>query len=247
MWWYFILAVIFLLLGLAIHVFKWYFLISGYNLMSKQKKENVDTQGLGKLMGYYCYFNTIIFLLLGVAHALELKIVMTIAFILFSLSTIYVLLKAPRYDGNIYDKDGKLRPGAFKKAAIPLIMTGAILIGVAILMIYSVQPTKISISDEGLQIYGMYGALYTWDSIEDVELLESLPEIKVRTNGSAVGSHLKGHFRTTELGAVKLFVNSKISPFVYLKCKGKDVIFNLPQSEETKAAYQEIVKRLKHL
>ena len=93
MWWYFILAVIFLLLGLAIHVFKWYFLISGYNLMSKQKKENVDTQGLGKLMGYYCYFNTIIFLLLGVAHALELKIVMTIAFILFSLSTIYVLLK----------------------------------------------------------------------------------------------------------------------------------------------------------
>ena len=105
------------------------FLISGYNPHVQAEKENVDTQGLGKLMGYF-YFNTIIFLLLGVAHALELKIVMTIAFILFSLSTIYVLLKAPRYDENIYDKDGKLRPGAFKKAAIPLIMTGAILIGV---------------------------------------------------------------------------------------------------------------------
>jgi hypothetical protein len=247
MWLYFILAVMFFLLGLAIHVFKWYFLISGYNTMSKEKKEKVDTKGLGKLMGYYCYFNTIVFLLLGVTHALELKAGMTIAFILFGLSTVYIMLKAPRYDGNLFDEKGKLRSGALKKAVIPLIITGVSLLVVAVLLIYSVQPTKISFSDEGLQIHGMYGALYPWESIEEVELREKLPNIEMRTNGAAVGSHLKGHFRTTEYGAVKLFVNNKVTPFIYLKSKGKMVIFNLPEAQETKAAYQQILQRCPHL
>jgi len=243
MWMYFIMAVVFILLGLAIHVYKWYFLISGYNTMSKEKKEKVDTQSLGKLMGFYCYFNAIIFLLVGVMHALDIKTGMTIAFILFGLSTVYLMLKAPRYDGNFYDEKGKLRPGALKQAAIPLLILGVTLVGVAVLLIYSVQPTKISFSDEGLQIHGIYGALYTWESIEEVELMESLPDIKARTNGSAVGNHLKGHFRTTEFGAVKLFVNSKVTPFVYLKSKGKVVIFNLPEAQQTEAVYQKIIKK----
>lgn len=246
-WLYFFTAVIFLLLGLAIHAFKWYFLISGYNTMSKEKKEKVDIKGLGKLMGYYCYFNTLAFLLLGITDILEIKAGMIIALILFGLSTVYIMLKAPRYDGNLFDEQGKLQPGALKKVALPLIIIGVTFVGVAILMIYAVQPTKISFSDEGLQIQGMYGALYTWDSIEEVELRENLPQIKMRTNGSAIGSHLKGHFRTTEYGGVKLFVNSKVTPFIYLKSKGKVVIFNLPEAQATKAIYQQILQRCAHL
>lgn len=55
----------------------------------------------------------------------------------------------------------------------------------------------------------MYGEVYTWDSIETVELKEELPAIEMRTNGSALGSNLKGHFRTGELGSVKCLLISK--------------------------------------
>ncbi|MGI6317830.1 MAG: hypothetical protein ACOX1J_03735 [Dethiobacteria bacterium] len=48
----------------------------------------------------------------------------------------------------------------------------------------------------------MYGEVYAWDSIEDVILMEELPAIVMRTNGSALGSNLKGYFRTEEYGSV---------------------------------------------
>jgi len=49
-------------------------------------------------------------------------------------------------------------------------------------------------------------------SIENVSLKEELPTIQIRTNGSALGSKLKGHFKTKELGSVKLFVNTENPP-----------------------------------
>lgn len=51
------MGVFFIAMGLAVHVFKWYFLISGYNTMPKEKKANVNTEGLGRLMGIYSYVN----------------------------------------------------------------------------------------------------------------------------------------------------------------------------------------------
>lgn len=53
MWFYFMIAGFFIAIGLAVYVFKWYFLIAGYNTMSKEKKVNVDTKSLGRLMGPY--------------------------------------------------------------------------------------------------------------------------------------------------------------------------------------------------
>jgi len=245
--WSFLLAGTFIFLGLGVHVFKWYFLISGYNTMSKEKKKKVDTEGLGKLIGYYSYFNGAIFLLLGILQALDVNtgLGFIIAVVFVGISTVYLMIKAPKYDGNLFDEKGKLREGAWKQAAIPLIITGLALVLVVVLMIYSVQPLKITFLEEGLQIHGMYGQIYSWESIEELELRETLPNIELRTNGSAVGSHLKGHFRTTEYGAVKLFVNKQVKTFVYLKSNGKLVIFNLAERAETEAVYEEIVKNIK--
>jgi len=91
------------------------------------------------------------------------------------------------------------------------------LIFVAVVMYFSYQPTRVSFLEEGIQIHGMYGEVYTWESIENVSLKEELPTIQIRTNGSALGSKLKGHFKTKELGSVKLFVNTEILPSFTLK------------------------------
>ena len=47
---YFI-AILFALMAAALKYFKWYWLIAGYNTMSKSEKENVDEEGLGNFMG----------------------------------------------------------------------------------------------------------------------------------------------------------------------------------------------------
>jgi hypothetical protein len=118
MWFYLIIGLFFIIMGLAVHVFKWYFLISGYNTMSKEKKANVDTEGLGRLMGIYCYVNGGLFFVVGVLQAIGLKPVLTPAIVFFCISTVYFLIKAQKYDGNIYDENGKLRKGAWKQFAL---------------------------------------------------------------------------------------------------------------------------------
>jgi hypothetical protein len=233
MWFYLIIGAFFIAIGLAVHVFKWHFLIAGYNTMSKEKKANVDTEGLGRLMGVYSYINGGILIVMGVLYAFGLKPVLTPVIMLFGISTIYLLIRAQKYDGNIYDKSGKMIEGAWKQFVLPVGTVVVTLIFVVILMFFSSQETKVTFLEEGLQIHGMYGETYRWESIEEVRLIESLPNIELRTNGSALGSSLKGHFRTTEYGSVKLFVDTKKPPFILMQSSGGMVIFNLSDIEQT--------------
>lgn len=241
MWFYLILGIFFITLGLGVHVFKWYFLISGYNTMSKEKKANVDTAGLGLLMGLYFYFNGGVLTIMGVLLALGFKPLHIPAIVLFVISTIFFLIKAQKYDGNIYDKDGKIRKGAGKELVIPGVIGFVTLIFVGVLMFFSSQSTKVNILEEGIEIKGMYGDVYTWDSIRTVELITELPTIEMRTNGSALGSNLKGHFRTKELGSVMLFVNTKTPPFIYFETDEGTIIFNLKNEQETRKVFKEIL------
>ena len=244
MWFYFLMGLPLFLMGLAVHRFKWYFLISGYNTMKKEKKANVDVESLGKLMGMYGYLNGAVFFLVGILYGLNVKIGGLLGFGFFIISTVYLLVKAQKYDHNLFDENGKLKKSAKKELILPMVIAGAVLIGVGLLMVFSLQPTRISTLEEGIEIHGMYGETYAWADMEQVELLDTLPNIEMRTNGSAMDSHLKGYFRTTEYGKVKLYVNAKLPPFVYFIADGEKVIFNLENAMKTKEAFEELLKRL---
>ncbi|HHT56857.1 DUF3784 domain-containing protein [Herbinix luporum] len=244
MWLLIIVGIILIGIGLGVHVFKWYFLISGYNTMSKEKKEKVDIKGLARLLGIYAYINGGLFILAGGLYGLELKWLTSLVIIFFATSTIYILIRGQKFDKHIFHEDGTLRKGAWKQMALPMGIVVISLIFVACVMFFSLKPSKISIMDDGLQIHGMYGNLYRWESIEQVQLKDTLPSIQLRTNGSAIGSKLKGHFKTKELGSVKLFVDADNPPFIYLYTDNGTVIFNLIDINETQALYQEILDKL---
>lgn len=91
---------------------------------------------------------------------------------------------------------------------------------------------------EGIEIHGMYGGVYSWETIEAIKLMDELPTIEKRTNGSALGSNLKGHFQTKEMGSVKLFVDTEKPPFIYLETTDGITIFNLMNADETKDIFE---------
>lgn len=243
MWFYLLIGIFLIFMGLSVHVFKWYFLISGYNTMSKEKKANVDTAGLGRLMGIFGYFNGGIMIIMAILQALGLKPSMVPVIVIFIASTILLLIKAQKYDGNIYDKDGKIRKGAWKTFILSGVVGVVVLVLVGILLFFSSQPTEVNVLEEGVEIKGMYGDVYTWESISNVELIEELPTIELRTNGSALGSKLKGHFRTTEMGSVKLFVDADKSPFIFLETDKGIVIFNLENEKDTEEMFDTIIDK----
>lgn len=244
MWVQFLMGAMFLFLGIAIHKFKWYFLISGYNTMSKEKKTNVDTEGLGRLMGFYMYLNGGVLILLGVLSALDIWSGMTPFLAVIIVSTIYLLVKAQKYDHNLFDEKGKLKEGAGKQLIPVVVILLVVFLAVGALLIYVSRPTEVSITPQGLEIHGMYGEFHPWDVFDQADLSEELPRIERRTNGAAVGANLKGHFRTTELGDVKLFVHTRQPPFIYITVNGRTTILNSASEAETRELFEEIQRRL---
>lgn len=244
MWVPILISVVFLAIGFALDRLKWYFLISGYNTMSKEKKARVDIESTGHLMGIYSYVSGGVFLLAAGLQGMGLKWAMAPAFVYLVLATGIMIWKANRFDGNLYDEDGHLRTGAWRQLAIPMLIFAVSIVLVTVLLFLSAQPTKVTLGDEGIQIHGVYGDVYPWGSVESVTLLETLPVITARTNGAALGSRLKGNFSTKEYGSVKLFIDTKKPPFIFMETWGKRILFSLEDPQLTRALFQDLKDRL---
>ncbi|MEK4700710.1 DUF3784 domain-containing protein [Solibacillus sp. FSL R7-0668] len=240
-----LLAALFIFLGFAIQRLKWHFLISGYNTMTKEQKENVDVEGLAKLMGNYLYALAILFIVVGLVDYLEYSNLILPLLSLILVFTIIVVVKAQKFDHNLFDDNGKWKPGASKNLKRQGMIIVITLIIVAVILYFSLQPTGVAVTENEVEIAGMYGDTYEFASMEQVTLLEALPEIALRTNGSAVGSKLKGHFKFENGDKAKLFVDTKNPPFIQFIDEGKTVIFNLQTEAETRALYEKLIANTK--
>ena len=78
----YIISAISILLGIAIRVLNGA-LISGYNTMSKEKKANVDKEGLCKSAGNFIILIGLLILIGGIASDYGYKLITTISILLY--------------------------------------------------------------------------------------------------------------------------------------------------------------------
>ena len=244
MWLYAVIGCLMIAMGLAVHVFKMYFLISGYNTMPVEKKANVDVKSIGKVMGLVFYFDGALLILTSALLYMGLKFSPAPIFVIIAISVVFMLIFLQRYDGNLFDENHKLKKGSLKQFLMPASLSTVAVIGVLVMVVWSMQPLKVTTEDDYLKISGMYGNEYAYDKIENLQYMETIPKILLRTNGASLGSHLKGHFKLEELGSVTLFVNTDFKGYVYFEYEGKKIIFNM---EETllKPIYNTLLERIK--
>ena len=62
---FYIIAGLLAVFGILIHRFKFYFLIAGYNMMSKEEKEEYNASSIGKHVGFCLYFISVLSLAVG--------------------------------------------------------------------------------------------------------------------------------------------------------------------------------------
>lgn len=240
-----LLALLFIFLGFAVMKLKWHFLISGYNTMTKEQKENVDVEGLAKLIGWYSYAIAALFIVIGITAYLEYENLMLPLVVLIVVFTVIVVVKAQKYNHNLVDENGKWKKGASKNFKRPVIISAITLVGVAIVIYFAIQPTEVTLTDDAIEIAGMYGDTYEFANMEQLTLIDALPAIAMRTNGSAVGSKLEGHFKFKNGDKAKLFVDKSVPPFIQFIYEGKIVIFNLSTEQETRALYAKLSNQAK--
>ncbi len=100
---------LFAVLGVLIKHFKWYFLISGYNTMSKERKKQVDIEALGNFLGNYLFliaglqFLGAYLLYINIPEASQVIPLAVVALI------IYMLVNAQKYDSGALNPDGTMK------------------------------------------------------------------------------------------------------------------------------------------
>ena len=104
---------------------------------------------------------------------------------------------------------------------------------------------KVTITSEQLRIENLfYGQDYPLAEVTGVSLEPRLPRVLARTNGFAGGGLLRGWFAVEGLGKGKLFVDTGNGPFVVVRLRSGFVIFNVRDSEATRALCERLTAAL---
>ena len=233
-----LLAVFMVLLGLVVHKKRWYFLISGYNMMSKKEQAQVNIEGLAKSLGWMCYILAALFIGMGLLIEFEqwnLLWVITIAIIFVPLCFVF-------YSRRFYPKGMKRTgTGSPKMKRISMVVTVVTLIGAGIIVYFSIQPTKFNVDSEQFTISGMYGDEISWEQISNIQLVNELPKIAIRSNGASFGSIQKGNFKFKNGEKAKLFVDRSVPAFITFTWNGELYYLNKSTVEETEKLFEDMM------
>lgn len=230
------MAGLFILMGVLIKRYKCYWLISGYNTASKERKKQMDVESIGRLMGKYFYFLGGIFVLFSLIEWLGYHQISVFAFVVMMLTTIYIIIAVQKYDAGAKKPDGSLKIG------VKVLIAGIIifLLSVAGFVIYGLKPTEYTVTNNNLTIDGVYGTTLSDKEIKSVELIESIPAIRMRTNGYALNNVLRGYFTLDQLGNGKLFIQYGKPPYIFIQTDKGFIIINATDAKKTKELYGKI-------
>ena len=230
---YIIMIVLFLIMGIAIGQFKWYWLISGYNTASKEEKANVEIEQVAKhitRMSYIIVALNLIAFILGFFIKVSMELIMVLTVAIAIGYAIYI----QRFDHNKRSKAEII-------ATLILIITILfVVIGPLFYMGFKANDVTIN-ENNSISISGMYKTTITSEDIKDIELVDNLPKIVLRSNGFAVGKTLKGYFRDEDNSKIKLYIeNSEEGPFIKIDLEKSDIYINYKDKEETLSVYDKL-------
>lgn len=226
------------MIGLGFLVKSYPDLIGGYNTMPKDKKKNVDIEGLSTymrngliiiglsiIMGYY------LFKWIGFPMIASSMIVFVIL-----IGVTIMVINAQKFDHN-----------KKKRTKLTYFILGILIVFVIGLLTYGFIPSKTVISNNNIRFSGMHGIEIKTTSIENVELSEKIPTIKLRTNGFSFGHIHKGIFNLDEFGKCRLLLHSDKSPYLIIsKNDGNKIIVNFKDKTETRDIYKQILQVTEH-
>lgn len=221
-----------IMMGLGLLVKAYPDLISGYNTMTREQKQNVDIEGLSIFMrNGFVFMGIIIIAGYALFNWLGLAVIANSMIPVVTLVGLtLMILKAQKFNHNTDKRTGK--------TYLILGITAVFVIG---LFMYGSMPSKTTFKDASIEFSGMYGFEMNFSEIKKVNLADSFPAIQMRTNGYSFAGVKKGFFRLDQLGKSRLMIQSRNPPYlVILKKNGDHVIINFKDPSETRRIYNKM-------
>ena len=131
-----------------------------------------------------------------------------------------------------------IKLGAYKGVAGTIAIAVVVLAVCAIipLLIVGNQEPEITITDQQMQISGIYGNDYNLSDIESVTLQDECPVTTFKNNGFAMGKIKKGHFNVQNDGNCLLFLSGS-GKCIRIKTKSDVIYINFADETATMDLY----------
>ena len=225
------LGLLFIGLGLAVSKYKCYWLISGYNTSSKEEKENVDVEQLGKHMGRLMYIITgIIWATVLLSNYLEINI--GIVVILSLIIVFRYVIYMQRFDNNPTSKG--------EKAIIYVIGVVALVILIIVFSVGS-EPNKVTIVNDKIVISGSYSRTLKREDVKNIEMTDTMPKVISKSNGYSDGKSKKGEFKLEGDRKGVLYIESKEGPYIKIDMDKYDIYINNKDKKIIEETYKLLV------
>ena len=124
-----------------------------------------------------------------------------------------------------------------------VVITAVILIASAVLVFVlltgSKKPPVYTVSGTSLGISAQFGETVALSDITGVQLRDTMPDNLKRTNGAALGTILKGNFKSGG-DSMKIYADTSAPPFIYIDTASGLVIINDQTADKTRALFREL-------
>ena len=222
-------------------------MINPYGNMSPERKALVDIEGLKRstaiiltVTGGLLLF-TVLLSYFKVIDEYWSGLLMTVI-CLGMIIPLFIAMR--RHNGWGRDRSGVLTPEQKKKkySKLAWVIVGLSMAFVVVVLIFAGKPSKIEVGEESISISGMYGCDIPLSKIVSVELLEKMPAVAMRTNGSSTGKYNKGHFKLANGEQCMLFTRNQ-APYIELRTTDNLYYMNGNSEEETQEIFLKIKEK----
>ena len=221
----YILAGVFIIIAFVIN--KYPQMLNGYSSIPEENKPQAKRLSFSMLLisGIGCLVLTLVISLMGLSGIWS---GVPLIFLLV-VSLIYVVK---------YIKLGAY--GGFSRTAV--IVIGVLVVGLVIgLLLMGNKEPEIAITDQQMQISGIYGNDYNLTDIESVTLNNESPVTTFKNNGFVMGGIKKGHFNVKDDGNCLLFVSGS-GKCIRIKTKSEVIYINFADETATVELFNKLEK-----
>lgn len=217
-------------------------IINPYGNMTPERKALVDIEGLKRasfiimaITGILLIVTALLYIFKVISEIMSVNI-MTLL-VLVMIVPLFIAMK--KYNGFGRDKSGRAAPIFTRPAKWVWVSMGLTAVFVIAVFAFSDKAPKIEVSEDTISISGMYGRNIPMSEVVSVELLEQLPPIRQRTNGSSTYKYNKGHF-LLKSGERCIMIVRLIAPYIEIRTSYNLYYLNGATQEETMGLYEQI-------
>ncbi|NBA87020.1 DUF3784 domain-containing protein [Emticicia sp. CRIBPO] len=224
-----ITSLLFILISFSVTADNAKYLLSGYNTMPEAERDLFDLTGYLKF--FKRFFQVLgvglltVFLLLQYTVGPEVAGMFFIFLVLLSFAGFVAF--STRFNQS---------PASRKKTWVNYAVAALLLciaVGTAVMMYSGTRQTEIVFREKEMEFTGMYDMSVPYDKIDSIGVVDSIPAIKMRSNGFALGRYLKGDFKTMNRETIRLYVDTSHRKYLRIKTDDKVIFWSGEGVDET--------------